>query len=95
MHHGDLEKVANFLKAYPDTKGELEGHTDSIGSDEYNMQLSKRRTAGVKKYLVEKFGIAAHTMSPKGYGETQPVDTNSTDEGRQRNRRVEVILLVN
>jgi OOP family OmpA-OmpF porin len=53
------------------------------------------RAAAVKKYLVEEFGIAAHLMTPRGYGETQPVATNETDEGRQQNRRVEVILLVN
>ena len=92
-YHDDLEKVANFLKAYPDTNGELEGHTDSIGSDEYNMQLSKRRAAGVKKYLVEKFGIDAARLSTVGYGESQPVASNKTDAGRQNNRRVEANIV--
>jgi len=88
QHHGDLEKVANFLNAYPKTNGELEGHTDSIGTDEYNMKLSQRRAASVKKYLVEKFGIDAARLSTVGYGESQPVASNKTDAGRQKNRRV-------
>lgn len=94
QYHDKLRKAADFINKYPGTKFLLAGHTDSRGSEEYNEALSVRRAAAVKKYLVEQFGIAAHIMSPKGYGETQPVDTNSTDEGRQRNRRVEVILLV-
>jgi OOP family OmpA-OmpF porin len=88
QYHGDLQKVANFLKAYPDTTAELEGHTDSIGSDEYNMKLSQRRAASVKKYLVEKLGIDAARLSSVGYGESRPVASNKTDEGRQKNRRV-------
>ena len=87
-YHSDLEKVANFLKAYPDTTGELEGHTDSIGSDEYNMTLSKRRAESVKKYLVGKFNINAARLTTVAHGESQPVASNKSDEGRQRNRRV-------
>jgi len=88
QYHGDIEKVANFLKAYPKTNAELEGHTDSIGTDEYNMGLSKRRAASVKKYLVEKFAVDGARISTKGYGESKPVASNNTKEGRQRNRRV-------
>jgi len=88
QYHGDIEKVANFLKAYPKTTGELEGHTDSIGTDEYNMKLSQRRAQSVKKYLVDKFGIDPARLSTVGYGESQPVASNKTDAGRQKNRRV-------
>ncbi len=88
QYYGDLEKVANFLKAYPKTTGELEGYTDSMGNDDYNMKLSQRRAASVKKYLVEKFGIDAARLSTVGYGESQPVASNKTAAGRQMNRRV-------
>jgi len=87
-YHSDLEKVADFLKAYPNTTAELEGHTDNRGTDEYNVKLSKRRAESVKNYLIEKFNINAGRLSTVGYGESQPVDSNETDEGRQRNRRV-------
>lgn len=88
QYHNDIEKVANFLKAYPETKGVFEGHTDSVGTDEYNMKLSERRADSVKKYLVEKFNIDAARVSTEAYGESRPVASNKTDEGRQRNRRV-------
>lgn len=88
QYHGDIEKVANFLKAYPKTTGALEGHTDSVGTDEYNMKLSKRRAESVKKYLVEKFKIEPDRILTEAYGESKPVATNETADGRQRNRRV-------
>jgi len=88
QYHSDIEKVADFLKAYPKTTGVLEGHTDSIGTDEYNMQLSERRAESVKNYIVEKFGINAARLSTVGHGETQPVASNETDKGREQNRRV-------
>ena len=88
MYHNDIEKVADFLKAYKNTTVELEGHTDSVGTDEYNMKLSDRRAENVKNYLVEKFDIEAGRLTSVGYGKSQPVATNETVEGRQRNRRV-------
>lgn len=88
QYHSDMEKAANFLKAYPKTTGVLEGHTDSIGSEEYNMKLSQKRADSVKKYIVEKFGIDAARLSTVGYGESKPVADNKTDAGRQKNRRV-------
>ncbi|MDX1775447.1 MAG: OmpA family protein [Desulfobulbales bacterium] len=88
QYHGDIEKVANFLKAYPKTTGQLEGHTDSIGSDAYNNSLSKRRAESVKKYLVDMFNVDGSRLSTVGYGESRPVASNETDTGRQRNRRV-------
>ena len=87
-YHDDIEKVANFLKAYPKTTGDLEGHTCSIGTEEYNMKLSKRRAESVKKYLVEKFNIDGSRLTTVGYGESQPVASNKTQDGRIKNRRV-------
>jgi OOP family OmpA-OmpF porin len=88
QYHNDIEKVANFLKAYPKTSGELEGHTDSMGSEEYNKTLSERRAESVKKYLVDNFNVDAARLSTMGYGESNPVASNETDDGRQKNRRV-------
>jgi OmpA-OmpF porin, OOP family len=88
MYDGDIEKVANFLKAYPNTNVEMEGHTDSMGPDGYNMKLSRKRAESVKNYLVDNFSIDPARLTAVGYGETQPVATNDTKEGRQRNRRV-------
>lgn len=84
-----LDTVASELEAYPDIKIELGGHTDAKGSDEYNQSLSERRAASVVSYLVSK-GIAADRMTSAGYGESQPVADNETDEGRELNRRVEL-----
>ena len=66
----------------------LEGHTDSIGSDQYNQSLSERRAAAVKAYLVEQYRLPASRISTVGYGESRPVDSNNSAEGRARNRRV-------
>jgi OOP family OmpA-OmpF porin len=87
-YHSQIEEVANFLKAYPDKNVDLEGHTDSIGSDAYNIDLSQRRAASVKNVLIETFGIDAARITTEGYGEALPVATNETAEGRQLNRRV-------
>jgi OOP family OmpA-OmpF porin len=87
-YHSDIKEVANFLKAYPKATAVLEGHTDGTGTDEYNLNLSKKRADSIKKYLVEKFGIRASRISTRGYGESLPVATNNTKEGRQQNRRV-------
>jgi OOP family OmpA-OmpF porin len=87
-YHSDIMKVANFLKAYPKATAVLEGHTDAYGTDEYNLNLSKKRADSIKKYLVDKFGISASRISTRGFGESQPVASNKTKEGRQQNRRV-------
>ena len=88
QYNENLEKVANLLKAYPEINVELEGHTDSIGTDEYNMDLARRRAESVKKELTEKYNIDASRMSTSSFGESKPVDTNDTADGRQNNRRV-------
>jgi len=87
-YHSDIMKVANFLKAYPKATAVLEGHTDGEGSEDYNLNLSKKRADSIKKYLVDKFGISASRISTRGFGESQPVASNKTKEGRQQNRRV-------
>jgi OOP family OmpA-OmpF porin len=93
-YRAKLKEAADFIGKYPETKFLLAGHTDSRGTDLYNQGLSERRAAAVKKYLVEEFGIAAHLLYPRGYGESRPVADNATEEGRQSNRRVEVICCV-
>lgn len=94
QYHDKLKEAADFINKYPNTKFLLAGHTDSKGTDKYNQALSERRAASVKKYLVEKFGIGAQLLHPRGYGESRPIADNATDEGRQKNRRVEVICCV-
>ena len=83
-----IEAVANFMQKYPETKTIIEGHTDSKGSDTYNMGLSQRRAEAVKQELVVKYGVAPNRLHTVGYGETRPIDTNATEEGRYNNRRV-------
>ena len=84
-----LDGVVEALNKRPDIKVEIGGHTDAKGSDEYNAALSDRRAKSVKTYLVKQ-GIASTRMSSKGYGESMPVATNDSDEGRELNRRVEL-----
>jgi outer membrane protein OmpA-like peptidoglycan-associated protein len=89
-----LAKMAATLQKYPDTNILLEGHTDSVGTDEYNLQLSRDRAQAVGDYL-ESLGVASSRFTMKGYGESQPIASNDTDEGRQLNRRVEVAIYAN
>jgi outer membrane protein OmpA-like peptidoglycan-associated protein len=86
-----LAKVSGIVLAYPTLKLSVEGHTDSIGSDDYNQQLSEKRAASVREYLVQQ-GIASDSIVATGFGKTSPVATNDTPEGRQQNRRVELVL---
>jgi outer membrane protein OmpA-like peptidoglycan-associated protein len=86
-----LAKVAGIVLAHPGLMLEVEGHTDSIGSDEYNQKLSEARANAVRDYLVVQ-GIKPDSISARGLGKTQPVTSNSTAEGRQRNRRVEMVV---
>lgn len=92
-YHDELKKVGDFMNKYPDVNMAIEGHTDSIGTDEYNQRLSQRRVDSVKNYIVEKFNIDGKRIKATGYGETRPIADNSTDEGRQRNRRVEAVSI--
>jgi outer membrane protein OmpA-like peptidoglycan-associated protein len=86
-----LAKVGGILLAYPGLKIQLEGHTDSIGSDEYNQKLSEQRAGSVRDYLTSQ-GVPADTMSAIGLGKADPVASNANDAGRQRNRRVEMVV---
>jgi len=94
-YHDDIGKLAEFMKQYPNTTTVIEGHTDNRGRYEYNIRLSERRSESVRNYLVEKFGIDSSRLSIKGYGYTKPVASNDTDEGRQRNRRIDAMIEVN
>jgi OOP family OmpA-OmpF porin len=84
-----LQEIAGILKAEPGLKIEIHGHTDGSGARSYNQDLSKRRAEAVKAYLVSQ-GIAAERLTTRGYGPDRPIDSNSTKEGRARNRRVEI-----
>jgi outer membrane protein OmpA-like peptidoglycan-associated protein len=86
-----LAKVSGIVLAYPSLHVAIEGHTDSVGSDDYNQQLSERRAQAVRDYFVQQ-GINSTNVEAHGYGKTEPIATNDTPEGRQQNRRVELIL---
>jgi outer membrane protein OmpA-like peptidoglycan-associated protein len=86
-----LAKVSGIVLAYPSLHVSIEGHTDSIGSDEYNQDLSERRAQSVREYFV-RGGIPAGTVDARGFGKAEPVASNETSEGRQQNRRVELVL---
>jgi len=86
-----LAKVAGILLAYPDLRLEVDGHTDSVGSEAYNQQLSEKRAASVRDYLAQQ-GIPISSVVVRGFGKTQPVASNTTAEGRQQNRRVELVV---
>lgn len=83
-----LESVAKFMTVNTDTTAALEGHTDNKGPASYNLRLSQNRANAVKDVLVNKYGLNHNRLTTVGYGESQPVDTNDTPEGRQNNRRV-------
>ena len=85
----EINRVAGVLSQYPQTLVRVEGHTDSVGTNEYNQDLSVRRAMAVKNLLVQR-GIADSRIDSVGYGETMPVATNENETGRQRNRRVEI-----
>ncbi|WP_211315756.1 OmpA family protein [Isoalcanivorax indicus] len=87
----NLDKLASFLKQYPDQRLLIEGHTDNVGSAAFNLQLSRQRAESVQQYLIRS-GIAAQRLSVEAVGLQRPVASNSTANGRQQNRRVEVII---
>lgn len=90
-----LGRIASVLQTRADISLiRIEGHTDSQGNDEYNLDLSNRRAASVRAWLVEEGGVNPERLESIGYGETRPVDTNDTREGRQRNRRVEFNFVI-
>jgi OOP family OmpA-OmpF porin len=89
-YHAELAKGAAFIKKYADQKILIAGHTDSTGTEAYNQDLSRRRAESVRNYLVKNFGVDGSKLFVRGFGETAPVASNATAEGRQTNRRVEL-----
>jgi outer membrane protein OmpA-like peptidoglycan-associated protein len=88
----ELNKVVDFLKQNASVEIEISGHTDSKGSDDYNLNLSQGRSQSVVNYLVSQ-GIEESRLTAHGYGESKPIDTNDSDEGQANNRRVEFTVL--
>ncbi len=84
-----LDEAVKILKSYSNLTFSIEGHTDSVGSDAYNLNLSNERAKSVMNYLIAK-GIPASRITSKGYGESKPIDTNETEAGRAKNRRVDI-----
>ena len=87
--YGDIESLANFMKQYPQTTTVVGGHTDSIGTDDYNQNLSERRANAVREVLVNQFGVDGERVDAVGYGESSPVVDNAIAADRAINRRVE------
>jgi outer membrane protein OmpA-like peptidoglycan-associated protein len=86
-----LAKVAGIVEGHPGLRLAVEGHTDSVGNDEYNQQLSEQRGGSVRDYLVAQ-GMPGGSVSSEGFGKTRPVASNDTASGRQQNRRVELVI---
>jgi OOP family OmpA-OmpF porin len=91
-YYGEIKRVADFMKAFPDTTAAIEGHTDNISSAAYNQKLSEKRANSVRQYLIDKFGIDGSRLTATGYGLTKPIASNDTEEGRQKNRRVAAVM---
>ena len=91
-YHADVKRVADFMKEFPNTVAEIGGHTDSTASNAYNQKLSEKRANSVRQYIIDKFGIDGSRLTAKGYGEDRPIASNNTEEGKQKNRRVEAVI---
>ena len=87
--YGILNSVAQVMRDYAQIKVLVEGHTDNVGSDSYNLKLSQKRAKAVRKHLISIENIAADRLTSKGFGESRPIDTNTTKKGKENNRRVE------
>jgi outer membrane protein OmpA-like peptidoglycan-associated protein len=94
QYTGELSELSTILNKYEDTNILLEGHTDSTGSEEYNLDLSKKRAQSVANYLATQ-NVNPTRFTIMGYGESQPIAGNETVEGRAQNRRVEVAIFAN
>ena len=91
-YRGLLEKVRQAADVFPRSQITIEGHTDSYGGDENNLALSRRRAEAVSVFLTSELNVPAFRISSVGYGETQPIANNDTEQGRERNRRIDVII---
>jgi outer membrane protein OmpA-like peptidoglycan-associated protein len=90
----NIQNLAKSLKDNPDTDVTIIGHTDNSGSDEYNNRLSERRAEAVKTFTINQ-GIGASRINTRGKGESEPIADNSTEEGKAKNRRVEIVIVAN
>jgi OOP family OmpA-OmpF porin len=88
----NVEKLAQFMRDYPNTSADIEGHTDSKGTNDLNKRLSQRRADSVRETLISQFGIDANRLRAVGYGEERPIADNNTAAGRQQNRRVVAVI---
>ena len=95
----ELQKAIDFVRKYPDAKVELDGYTDSKGTEQYNQKLSERRAEAVRQYLIKEGAVDEARISVKGYGESNPIAPNKTKngkdnpKGRAENRRVEILIV--
>ncbi|MDA8098627.1 MAG: OmpA family protein [Nitrospiraceae bacterium] len=89
----EIERFAQFMKQYPDQKAEIQGHSDNVGSAKSNKALSEARAKAVREAAITKYGIAADRLTAKGYGPDKPIASNDTPEGREKNRRVEAVIM--
>ncbi len=86
-----LSKIAGIVVSHPGLKLEVEGHTDSVGGEEYNQRLSENRAGAVRDYLIQQ-GVRSDTITARGFGESQPAVSNASAAGKQQNRRVELVV---
>jgi OOP family OmpA-OmpF porin len=91
-YFGILTKVQNAIKVFPGCKVVVEGHTDSHGSDELNQKLSQERASAVKQYLLANMDLSPSSIEAIGFGETKPIASNETPEGRVKNRRIDLVI---
>jgi outer membrane protein OmpA-like peptidoglycan-associated protein len=91
-YYATMVEVARFLRTHPKATAKIEGHTDNIGSPEYNLELSQRRADSVRNYMIEHYGVLSSRLTAKGYGLTRPIVDNTTPGGRALNRRVIAII---
>ena len=88
-----LEEIGEMLEDHADLRIAIEGHTDSDGDDAHNQELSRKRAAAVREFLIATYGIDGSRLESAGFGETNPTASNDTPEGKQQNRRVELVVL--
>jgi outer membrane protein OmpA-like peptidoglycan-associated protein len=89
----NLAKIAGILTIYKDANVQVEGHTDNVGGEEYNQKLSEKRASNVMEFLTSPGGIGAARLTSMGYGFSKPIADNATKEGRQKNRRVDLVIM--
>lgn len=94
VYYNRLESIAALMREYPQITAVIEGHTDSVGSEKYNLGLSQKRAESVKQYIVEQFGIDPGRIYTKAMGESSPAASNKTEEGRKENRRAITITIM-